>query len=459
MLLNRLKNFFNQKPPALINAVPLNTALKFKIVVIDFFDTIDNNNGYKLSQILGECDGIDVEYYNENFDKSFLNLESRNIFDLIDKGLSVISKTNADVLIWGYRNKNSIRINFQNKNQYENGDQSFVYLLDCLYIPANFLNGREEFPKALLNLIYGAAVSSINRVEKEYKIYKKYLLKKSINELSKIDSVKPLGLEYLPYIMSFLGVIYMSLAYESQHDEDFKVIKNLFENALKHQSLILNPTHLGCIYCHLGQLYDSAARHISKKPSAYFRGAIANYQTAQKYLSKYTYPYDYGYICYKIACLYLNYWKQTEDIQALRDAVFQLREAEKIYTQVLFPEFWSHIQGDLGHMLHNLGHLTKSNDICHLAVSAYKQQQKVVTERINPIKWAYIQEKIGEIYYMQGKTTHNSEYLEDALACFHDSLFIFEKSKNDNEVQKLKISISKAYQIISEDKDSIEERI
>lgn len=446
----RLKNIFFPRsappaPPA--SALP---EIRFKAVVVEFYDNSDYNKGEKLSRILQNCEGLEVACLSETFDKSFLNFESRNLFDLIDKGQSLLEQAGADVLVWGYRSGDQIRLNFQNRLQYQQNDQSFVILLDCLYIPADSLNDFQAFPDALADLIYGAIISAVNRPQREYKIYKKYLLKKIIRRLSEVDSAKSLGLEYIPYILNFLGIIYMSLAYDSPHEEDFKIVRNLFENALKHQNLLIQPTHLGCIYYHLGQLYESASLYMGKKPSAYLRGAIKNMHTAQKYLGKFTYPYHYGYICYKLSELYFKYWKQSEDIQALRDAVFQLREAEKIFTQVLFPEFWGHIEGSLGHMLQNLGNLAKSRDICQLAINAYQNQQKIITERRQPGVWAEIQNKIGEIYYLQGKVFRDSDYFEEALACFHDALYIFETHKDEAMANNIKTSIAKSYQMLSD---------
>lgn len=115
--------------------------------------------------------------------------------------------------------------------------------------------------------------------------------------------------------MNFLGIIYLSFCSEDETDKDFKIVANLFETAIKHQDLIKNPLHLGCIYYHLGQLYDSASLHLNKRPGAYYKGAISYYRLAQKYLGKYNYPYDYGLISYKLAALYYNFWRQKEDIR------------------------------------------------------------------------------------------------------------------------------------------------
>lgn len=165
-----------------------------------------------------------------------------------------------------------------------------------------------------------------------------------------------------------------------------------------------------------------------------------------KYLSKYTYPYDYGYISYKLSKLFFNYWRQKEDIQALRDAVFQLREAEKIYTYALFPEFWAEIQGQLGYLLSLLGSFTKSEDISELAIASYKNRQKVITERRDPLLWAECSENIGDIYYRIGKNKADRAALEEALEHFHDALYIFENAQLSERIKKLTTDIARTNQ-------------
>ena len=147
--------------------------------------------------------------------------------------------------------------------------------------------------------------------------------------------------------------------------------------------------------------------------------------------------------------MYYNYWRQKEDLQALRDAVFNLREAEKIFTYALFPEFWADIQGELGHMLALLGSLTGSFDISELAIAAYKNQQKVITERRDPLHWAQIQENIGEIYYRLGKNADDTDSLEEALEYFHDALYIFENMELSEAAKRLTIDIAKTGSLLN----------
>lgn len=423
--------------------------IDFRIVIVEFSDNVESSNGEIITRLLNAKEGLSATYYDDPFPKTFLNLESRTLFDLIDRGQALLDRTHADVLVWGYREGDKIRLNFQTEKQYENEDCAFVSLLDSLYIPADSINAENGLPQAVGNLIYGAAISSLNTFSKEKKIHKRYLLKKIINQLSKDNSAKTLSIDYLPYIMNFLGIIYLSYCFDNNDEKDFKIVKNLFETALRHQDLIKNPIHLGCIYYHLGQLYDTATQFMQRRPSSYYREAINNYRLAQKYLSKYNYPYDYGFISYKLSQLFFNYWKQKDDIQALRDAVFQLREAEKIYTYALFPEFWAEIQNSLGYFLSLLGSLTKSEEICELAIASYKNRQKVITERRDPLLWASIQEKIGDIYYHLSKENLDKDLLEEALDYFHDALYIFENAEKDEEIRKLTASIAKTSQLLS----------
>ena len=447
-ILSTIKRFFSSttRPSEVL---PSYNTLKFRVVVIDFLDNIESNSGENLARLLSTKEGINVGFFDDIFPKNFLNLESRTLFDLIDKGQSIIEQTKADVIIWGCRDNNKIRLNFQTAQQYEHPDNSYVSLLDSFYFPASFFERPSQFPPAILDLIYGAVISSLVPSNGAARIQKKYLLKKIIDKLSQDDSAKAVSVEYMPYIMNFLGIIYLNYAQDHQEEKDFKITKSLFETAIKHQDLIISPLHLGCIYYHLGQLYDNATRQMEHRPSAYFRGAIEYYRQAQRYLGKYTYPYDYGYISYKLSQLYYNYWRQKEDIQALRDAVFHLREAEKIYTYALFPNFWAIIQGELGQKLALLGNLTKSNEISELAITSYRNQQRIITERRDPINWALAQESIGEIYYRLGRQNDDRDSLEDALECFHDALYIFENAGNEDKIKEIMTNIARTNQILN----------
>ena len=85
--------------------------------MIDFLDNIESNGGENLARLLSTKEGIAVGFYDEIFPKNFLNLESKTLFDLIDNGQSIIERTHADVIIWGYRENNHIRLNFQTAQQ------------------------------------------------------------------------------------------------------------------------------------------------------------------------------------------------------------------------------------------------------------------------------------------------------------------------------------------------------
>ena len=447
-ILSSIKKFF-RPPTGNSELIPAYNSIKFRVVVIDFLDNVESSGGENLARLLSTKEGLSVGFFDDIFPKNFLNLESKTLFDLIDKGQDIIERTQADVIIWGYRDNNHIRLNFQTGQQYEHQDSSYISLLDSFYFPATFFEHPSQFPPAILDVIYGAIISSLVPSNGAARIQKKYLLKKIIDKLSKDNSAKEVSVEYLPYIMNFLGIIYLSYACDNKEEKDFKITKSLFETAIKHQDLITSPLHLGCIYNHLGQLYDIATRQMENKPSSYFKGAIEYYHQAQRYLGKYTYPYDYGYISYKLAHLYFNYWRQKEDIQALRDSVFQLREAEKIYTYALFPNFWATIQSELGQKLALLGNITKSNEINELAITSFRNQQRVITEKKDPINWALAQENIGEIYYRLGRQNSDRDALEDALECFHDALYIFENANNETKIKEIMTNLARTNQILN----------
>ena len=422
--------------------------IKFKIVVVEFAENVENSSGEILAALLRSVPYFSVTYFDEPFNKNFLNLEGRTFFDFIDKGQTILDRTQADVVIWGHRENDKVRLNFQNTTQYNKENLGLVSLLDSLYLPASLFDRAEAFPLPVLNLILGSIISCIPTYNKQDEVKQKYLLKKIIKQLSDNNSSKNMDLEFLPYIMNFLALTYLSYCYKANNDKEFKIVNKLLETAIQHQDLIKNPLHLGCIYNHLGQLYSSALETLNSNSNKYFKGAISNYQRAQKYLGKYVYPYDYGFISYKLSNILYSFWKQTEDIQALRDSVFNLREAEKIFTYNLFPEFWADIEGDLGHRLNILSTLTQNNAIAELAINAYKNKQKIITEKRDPFSWAEIQENIGNIYYRLGRETDDSDLLEESLEYFHDALYIFENMEIGDNVKRVTISIAKTSELL-----------
>lgn len=417
--------------------------INFNVLVVEFAENVENSSGEILTALLRTRNYLTVDYFNEPFNKSFLNLEGRSFFDFIDKGQTILDKTKADILIWGYRENDKIRLNFQTPSQYEKENTSFISLLDSLYLPASIFDSVEKFPPSILNLIIGTIISSINTPDKQTAVSQRYLLKKIIHHLSQDNSAKNMALEYLPYIMNFLALIYLTYCHQTDNEKEFKIVNNLLETAIQHQDLIKVPLHLGCIYNHFGQLHSSAIKTLSKNPARHFKGAISNYQRAQKYLGKYVYPYDYGLISFKLSDLLYRFWRQKEDLQALRDSVFNLREAEKIFTYPLFPEFWADIEGELGHRLSTLSSLTHNNAIAELAIAAYKNQQKIITEKRDPFAWAGIQENIGNIYYRLGKENDDKELLEESLEYFHDALYIFENMELSENAKRITTNIAK----------------
>ena len=423
--------------------------INIKVIVVEFAENVENASGEVLAALLRSQTFLTVSYFDEPFNKSFLNLEGRTFFDFIDKGQALLDKTKADVLIWGYRENNEIRLNFQTASQYEKNNTSFVSLLDSLLLPASLFENPQLFPKSIFNLILGAIISSLNTPTKQLRIQQRYLLKKIIHALSHDNSAKNVSLEFLPYIMNFLSLIYLTYCQDTDNEKDFKVVENLLDTAIQHQDLIKNSVHLGCIYNRIGQMHDSALKTLSRNPSKHYKGAISSYQRAQKNIGKYVYPYDYGFISFKLSDLLYDYWRQKEDLQALRDSVFNLREAEKIFTYALFPEFWADIEGLLGHRLSVLGNLTGNNAISELAITAYKNQQKIITEKRDPFLWAQIQENIGNIYFQLGRNTDDRDLLEESLEYFHDALYIFENMELPDYTKRLTTNIAKTSDLLA----------
>lgn len=409
----------------------------FKVTVVAFEDRCNVNCGKHFADLLGHNSLFEVNFCNEVFPKGFLNLQGRNFFDFIDQGKRILADNKSDVVIWGYEENGKIRLNFQTMNQYTIPNELSFSLLDGLFVPLNYFTDKNNFSASLLLLIYGIIVAIIEPVTNEQRQHKSDILKDIIERLSKDTSPKDISREFMPFIMNMLGKVYLSHAYENFQPEDIEIIEKLLSSAIKNKQYLRLPLHYGCIYNNLGQLYETAFRNLNNDNSEYLKTAIRYYREAQKYMT-HSYPFDYGIIAYHLSLLHFEFWKKTDDLQALRDAVAQLREAEKVYTLQQFPQSWSHIEGFLGYYLCCLGSNTKSNEIMQLAICSYQNQQKIYNQIDYPKDWAKVQEDIGNIYYLLGKYNDDDNFMYEARNYFNSALEVYNQLKDKNAVESTK---------------------
>ena len=426
-----------------LSATPKETPQSmFRVTVVAFEDKCNLNCGRRFADILQKNPLFDVNFFTETFPKGFLNLQGRNFFDFIDQGNRILSSTHSDILIWGYEENAKIRLNFQIADQYLINDGLSYSLLDSLFVPLNFFTSPETFSESLLLVICGIIVAAIPPVTNDQKNNRDKLLTDIIHLLASDTSPKEISREFMPHIMNMLGKIYLSNAQKNLTENDIEIIRNLFDSALKNKQFMRLPIYYGCIYNNMAQLYEIAYKREQSDGSPYLREAISFYQEAHKYLNK-NYPYDYGLIAYHLALLYFDFWKHTTDLQALRDAVAQLREAEKVYSLAQFPQSWCEVEGLLGYYLATLGMSTSSNEIMLLAINSYRNQQKIYEQRVYPMEWAGIQEEIGNIYYLLGKQNEDENFMIEARNYFNSALDIYQQLKAKSNVAETQRRLAK----------------
>ena len=415
----------------------------FRVAVVAFEDKCSLNCGWRFAELLHRNALFDVHFFNEPFPKSFLNLQGRNFFDFIDRGNKILQSTHADIVIWGYEEDGKIRLNFQVKNQYVVPNSMSFSLLESLFVPLSYFTDADNFSESVLMLIFGIITAAIIPVTNDQKQHQPKILQELIEVLSSDSSPKDISREFMPYIMNMLGKIYLKSATAAGLTlKDIKIISTLFDEALRNKQYMRLPIYYGCVYNNLGQLYETAYLVTDFDKLERLKSAIANYQEARKYLNR-NYPYDYGLISYHLARLNFEYWKYTQDLQALRDAVSQLREAEKVYSLAQFPQSWCHIEGLLGYYLASLGMTTQSTTIMQLAIESYKNQQTFYTLQLYPVEWAQIQEKIGKIYYTLGKRDEDEKLMQEACHYFDSAIKIYNELGNKSAAASAKNLLAK----------------
>ena len=418
----------------------------FKIAVVDFLSQNELKSASHFVELLNQNPMFDAELITENFAKGFLQFQGRNFFDFIEKGNKILRQTHSDMVIWGYEEYGKIRLNFQVSDQYNIPTELNFSLLDSLFLPLSFFNDAKNFPPAVADIIAGIIVGGTKPITNLQKKYQKQILKDIIKKLAKESSPKEISREFMPYIMNVLGKLYLMNNLKSLTQKDIKIISELYETALKNKQYMRLPIYYGIIYANQGQLFEQAYFTESKNPQ-YLRLAISYYQSAQRNMG-HNYQYDFGNISYHLGVLYCEYWKYCADLQALRDAVFHLREAEKIYVASQFPRTWCNIKGLLGNYLTMLGMQADSAKIMQMAIDEYKEQQKLYVLNEYPLPWADLQEKIGNIFYLLGKAKNDDNFMLEAKNYFDSALSVYKEMKAKDKISAVKRYLDKVHNYI-----------
>lgn len=415
---------------------------KIKTVVVAFEDECINNSGKILSEYLSENRYLSVSYYDEAINKSFLDLQSRNFFDFIDTGKSILKRTNADIIIWGYREKDKIRISFQTYSQYDMQKTFDFSILNSLYLPLSYFQER-KLEKTMENLIFAAILTAIN--DSEYVS----LLKQTVQQINSSSPPNDLSIKCMPYILNLLALTYFNSVVDDLNVNNMKVVVSIFKNALDYNKKEIQSVLNGVIYTNLGQVYQQAAENLKNNKYNNCKKAIDFYTLAQKYYNRHTYPYDFGNTVYKLSNLYFDYWKYTSDIQSLRNAVFYLREAQKVFTKIMFPKIWAKIQKKLGLYLSMMAVFSKNDEIARIAIENYKNYQTIYNAEKFPVEWANAQENIGNIYFECAKIYKNEEYFEEAIKYFTEAADVYQQKQLSDEFNRISVCIDKSDKYIA----------
>ena len=97
-MVNFIKFLFGKNTNS-VRALPKVETLK--IVVVEFVEYGNFGFGQGLARLLQKNPSFNVRYFDEPFDKSFLNLQGRKFFDFVDAGNMILQRLNADVVVWG----------------------------------------------------------------------------------------------------------------------------------------------------------------------------------------------------------------------------------------------------------------------------------------------------------------------------------------------------------------------
>lgn len=363
--------------------------------------------------------------------ENFSNTDHQNFFDFWEKGVQILRHHQADVLLRFDQDQKQIRLSFQTENMYRKNAVAFFSVANYLYLPIDFFE-EDILPPQISALILATILAFNFEKNEKYKSY----LEQIMDRLSQKKLPAGIDVCHMPYILIFLILDYLTLKRESFNKQDMMLVAGLIQSAQKNLSQIQDPMIEGIIYAVRGQIYLCASNCQKADMYTFVSRAIEYFKKSQKYFSRYAYPYDNGGTALVLADLYLRLFNLSDDNQALRDAISQLRSAEQIFTFLVNPVLWGDIKEKLGSCFSVLSSKSNSEEIALLSVNNYREEQKVYNQEKHPEKWADIEKEIADVYYHLGKHIQNEKYLEKSIDSYNKAFEVYESL---NQISKTRL--------------------
>ncbi len=431
------KKKVEQLPEEEIKAIakPDVSHIDFKVLVVEFVDGVEFERGKNLAVNLMNKDGLEVIYYDEPLAKPNLKFQQNNINDIRERGQLLLEEENADVVIWGMKFEDKVQLIFQSDYN-QDGDENVISVLDRLVIPSRMFDSVEDFPKDILDIIYGAIVATPKVLDGEHRQRKEELLKSAIRKIAKSKRNEAIPVDCMSSIMMMLGIVYHSFVSNNDNLKELSYAKDMLYSVVKNKTFIKNEIDLAQLYYHIGAIYNKELLLSTDEVGDKYRKSIEFYRLSLEYYDRNIVSFEYGLILCKMANLLYKYWKVKQDSQLIRDAISYYREAEDLFGHAQYPIIWANIQGRLAELLDVLGARMKSDKISNLAIDCYRNEQSIKSESRYPNLWADIQNNIGLILFRNAKITGTVEKIQEAEECFKDALYVFEQSNNEDGVKR-----------------------
>jgi|GEM_PF-4508937 len=421
---------------------PLPEFKPVKIVLAANADAVLTAPKRMIEESLKSYPFFEIIFEVDTFDEDFLVDGRQNFFDFWDSGLKILKKHKADILLRLKKGQNDVRLHFQTSKMYQKQDIPFFSAVYPLKLPLQYFEAK-KLPEQITALIAGILLS----LKKDESPFYQKQSADILRLLSKNKMPSQTSKESLVCVLYFLSLIYINHNRHALKKKDVQITQNLLKTAFEHTSsddFIMQSA----LYGALAQMYECAADNPKADALVLLEPAIESYKKALKYVNRYVFVYDWGYLNLALSRVCARFHHLSDNHQALRDAIAYLKNAQQIFTLSSSPYLWAVIEDRLGIYLSLLSAKSDNKEIAFMAVECFKNKQKVYSKEYAPDLWAETQFDIGGIYDHLGRRLFNPSLMDKALDCYNDALEIFKELGQTSKVREIENTIARTMDMI-----------
>jgi hypothetical protein len=374
----------------------------------------------QLSEVLDSCDALEVYRANQVLKLPKDANLVRRLMLASEKGREWLREQQADILVWGEVEGNSVRLRFDPKIPCADNLPGAFGLGDTLQLPTEML-------EAQASVVHATVLAAVGPTFPGLKTHISEVLGWAVQGARDITQNQPEGMSAIQH-----ATVLISLA--NAFSAQYRLIKgaknlasaaSLYQTAVKKTAPEADPDIWAVAQSHLATALK--ARGIAERDDDGLKQSAVAYKKITETLGRGSHPYDWALAHINHGLVLYRLSMRTGRAAYLQEAGKSFEEALTVYTKETMPTRWAEVMNQYGTILLALGEQVTGNVTLEMAVAKFRKVLEVRKRDRAPQLWAQTANNLGAACFSLAKRNAEVALLREAQTCFEGAAETYQR--------------------------------